>query len=103
MVILVFEARSDSALYRLFVVTLWLTFINGITFMPDPNPLVAGEANYSLTFTRETGDPQDLEATFVGKGLLTMTFPIRFQNQSQIFYPADSNLAFEQGCVFIDR
>jgi hypothetical protein len=54
---------ADRAVYSLFVVTLWLALINGIIFTPDPSPLMAGDANYSLTFTPEAGDPLKLEMT----------------------------------------
>jgi hypothetical protein len=89
-----------TVLYRLFVATLWLALTNGIIFTPDPNPLVAGDKNFSLTFTLEAGNPQlqyEGMLTLEGfEGLPTIyQFHLDFQNHEQeTLTAADLNIPF---------
>jgi hypothetical protein len=69
--------------------------------VPAPNPLVAGDADYSLTFTLEAGDPQDLSLDLQSEEGIVKFPPLHFNGQqSQTFEAKKFHLfPFLQGCV----
>jgi hypothetical protein len=47
--------------------------------MTDPDPLVAGEMNYTLTFTREHEDPQNFSnVQLLHEAVVLIQFPLTF-------------------------
>jgi hypothetical protein len=89
------KPRADRTLHRFFIFAPWLTLINGILFTSVPNPLVAGDMNYSVTFTRQEGDPQDFHnVTITVEGVVLFQFPLHFHgNQPKTIHAGHSEIA----------
>jgi hypothetical protein len=93
-------------LRRFFAIASWLAVADGtLRLTTDPNPLVAGEKNYTLIFTRDSGDPQDFDnvALLLGGAVVTQ-FPLNFPDgvlKEGPFSGETDHFTYEPGCVFI--
>jgi hypothetical protein len=101
------KTKADSALCRFFVLASWLVFVDGtLKFITEPNPLVAGEKNYTVSFTRDSGDPKDFDNVELLLGhAVIIQLPLKFLGEAHTLGPFsgefDNFIFTNPGCVFI--
>ena len=95
---------ADRTLLRFFILASWLTtFVDGtLKLITNPDPLVAGETNYTVFFARDSGDPEHFDNVELFFGAtLTAHFPLRFSHQTLGPFNDEDlhHFTFDPGCA----
>jgi hypothetical protein len=94
-------------LHRCVILASRIAFVDGnLDFTTDPDPLVAGEVNYTLTFTREHSDPENFNNVdlLFGDAIITqfpLNFPAGVHTQGPFSGATDHFIFSTPGCVFM--
>ena len=97
---------ADRTLLRFFNLASWLAaFVDGtLKLITNPDPLVAGESNYTVSLARDSSDPEHFDNVELFFGAtLTAHFPLRFSQQTLGPFNDEDlhHFTFAPGCAFM--